>query len=158
MIIDETKKILIINEQSDPTVLAILSLIASEVIVVETSSALSKNPVDLIILQHQDSLEICQEIKADPTTKDIPVIVLAEIENLTEKSAYFRLGVVDYLVQPIQEDELRAKSKLHLDYQLLKRNLREVKESLPQENLPRQERQLDIENIDSRWRNVFDSI
>jgi PAS domain S-box-containing protein len=145
MVCVETTKILIINEQSDPTVVAILSSIASEVIVVETSSGLSKNSVDLILLSHRDSFQICQEIKADPTTKDIPVIVLAEQENLLEKSAYFSLGVVDYLVQPIQEEELKAKGKIHLDYQLLKRKLSKVKE------------RLEPEIIDSRWRTVFNS-
>lgn len=158
MVDDELTKILIINNREDSDSLsAMLSSIATEVILSDSGLEVRNNPVDLILLRHQDSFDIYQALKAVATTQDIPVIILAEQENLLEKSAYFQRGIADYLVSPIQEEELRAKCKIHLEYQLLKRNLRATNERLAQESEPQQKTTLEKEVQEHSWQTIFNS-
>ena len=50
-------------------------------------------------------LQVLQWVRADPRTKDIPVIVLTSFEDDREVVEIFRLGVSGYLVKPLNKDE-----------------------------------------------------
>jgi signal transduction histidine kinase/CheY-like chemotaxis protein len=56
-----------------------------------------------IMIPHTDGWEILQQLKADPDTKNIPVIICS---ILSEKQLGFSLGAADYLVKPIIGDDL----------------------------------------------------
>ncbi|MDH5506742.1 MAG: GAF domain-containing protein [Anaerolineae bacterium] len=56
-----------------------------------------------IMMPKQDGWQIIQEIKSNPGTKHIPVIICSILDN-REKG--FDLGATDYLVKPILEDDL----------------------------------------------------
>ena len=53
-------------------------------------------------------LQVLQWVRADPRTKDIPVIVLTSFEDDREVVELFRLGVSGYLVKPLNKDEFLA--------------------------------------------------
>jgi CheY-like chemotaxis protein len=53
-------------------------------------------------------LQVLQWVRADPRTKDIPVIVLTSFEDDREVVEIFRLGVSGYLVKPLNKDEFVA--------------------------------------------------
>jgi CheY-like chemotaxis protein len=53
-------------------------------------------------------LQVLQWVRADPRTKDIPVIVLTSFEDDREVVEIFRLGVSGYLVKPLNKDEFLA--------------------------------------------------
>jgi signal transduction histidine kinase/CheY-like chemotaxis protein len=59
-----------------------------------------------IILPKKDGLDVLQELKSFPETKDIPVIIISIIEN---KELGLSLGAADYLVKPIDKAELLHK-------------------------------------------------
>lgn len=74
---------------------------------------------DLILLDvmmpEMDGFEVCEHLKADENTKDIPVIFLtakSETENVIRG---FELGAVDYVTKPFQTEELLARVKTHVD-------------------------------------------
>jgi CheY-like chemotaxis protein len=50
-------------------------------------------------------LQVLQWVRADPRTKDVPVIVLTSFEDDREVVEIFRLGVSGYLVKPLNKDE-----------------------------------------------------
>ncbi len=56
-----------------------------------------------IMMENKDGWQIIQEIKEDPETKDIPVIICSIVE---ERDKAYQLGAVSYLVKPILETEL----------------------------------------------------
>jgi CheY-like chemotaxis protein len=56
-----------------------------------------------IILPKKDGLEVLQELKSLPETKDIPIIIISIVDN---KELGFSLGATDYLVKPIDQMEL----------------------------------------------------
>jgi len=53
-------------------------------------------------------LQVLQWIRADPRTKELPVIVLTSFEDDREVVEIFRLGVSGYLVKPLNKDEFTA--------------------------------------------------
>jgi CheY-like chemotaxis protein len=56
-----------------------------------------------IMMPNKDGWSVLTELKSDPTTRDIPVIICSILEQ-TERG--FSLGAADYLVKPILEEDL----------------------------------------------------
>lgn len=53
-------------------------------------------------------LQVLQWVRADPRTKDLPVIILTSFEDDREVVEIFRLGVTGYLVKPLNREEFCA--------------------------------------------------
>ncbi len=61
-------------------------------------------------------LQVLQWVRADPRTKELPVIILTSFEDDREVVEIYRLGVTGYLVKPLNRDEFCALAqKLGLD-------------------------------------------
>lgn len=54
-----------------------------------------------IIMPGMDGFEVCEKLKADPETKDIPVIFLSGKNNPGDRSRGLALGAIDFLEKPI---------------------------------------------------------
>lgn len=59
-------------------------------------------------------LETCKLLKANPTTKSIPVIFVTALSEVSDESAGFEVGAVDYITKPISPPVVRARVKTHL--------------------------------------------
>ncbi|WP_333269167.1 MULTISPECIES: PAS domain-containing protein [unclassified Microcoleus] len=77
-------------------------------------------PPDLILLDimmpEMDGYQVCEQLKAAPETKDIPVIFISSLNEVFDKVKAFSLGAVDYITKPFQIEELiaRVENQLHL--------------------------------------------
>lgn len=56
-----------------------------------------------ILLPKKDGWEVLQELKKDPQTQDIPVVIISIVDN---KELGFSLGAADYLIKPVDREEL----------------------------------------------------
>jgi len=56
-----------------------------------------------ILMPHKDGWQVLYELKADPDTREIPIIVLSIVD---QKDLGFRLGAADYLLKPPDRDAL----------------------------------------------------
>ncbi len=85
--------------------------------------AQSDNPPDLIILDVMmpgiDGYEVCRRLKAEPRTKDIPIIFVTAKGGEDDQTKGFELGAVDYIAKPFSPIVVMARIKTHLE---LKRN------------------------------------
>lgn len=74
---------------------------------------------DLILLDlmmpGMDGFSVCRELKADPATRDIPVIFLTAAADIEQVVKGFAQGAVDYVTKPFQAAELLARVRTHLD-------------------------------------------
>lgn len=75
--------------------------------------AMSDNPPDLILLDimmpGMDGYEVCKRLKADESTKDIPIIFLTAKTDTESVVKGFELGAVDYVTKPFNTSELLAR-------------------------------------------------
>jgi adenylate cyclase len=56
-----------------------------------------------ILMPQKDGWQVLHELKADPLTRDIPIVVLSIVD---QKDLGFRLGASDYLLKPPDRDAL----------------------------------------------------
>ena len=80
--------------------------------------ASSDSPPDLILLDimmpETDGYEVCIRLKADPKTRDIPVIFLTARSDVEDEKKGLDLGAVDYITKPISPSIVLARVKTHL--------------------------------------------
>lgn len=73
---------------------------------------------DLILLDIKmpdlDGLEVCRRLKADPATRDVPVIFLSALREHEDKLRGFGAGGVDYITKPFIAEEVLARIRTHL--------------------------------------------
>lgn len=62
-----------------------------------------------IEMPRKSGYEVCQRLKAETRTRDIPIIFLSAKTSLQEKIAGFELGADDYLIKPCEAELLQAK-------------------------------------------------
>jgi CheY-like chemotaxis protein/anti-sigma regulatory factor (Ser/Thr protein kinase) len=58
-----------------------------------------------IVMPGTDGWQVLHGLKADPATRDIPVLLLTVVD---QKDLGYRLGAADYLLKPFERDELIA--------------------------------------------------
>jgi sigma-B regulation protein RsbU (phosphoserine phosphatase) len=77
-----------------------------------------KQAPDLILLDimmpDMNGYEVCQRLKSNPATKDIPVIFLTAMDQTTDEASGFELGAADYITKPVNPPILKARVKTHL--------------------------------------------
>ena len=61
-----------------------------------------------------DGFTTCQRLKANPLTRDIPVIFLTVANDLKERLEGFAVGGVDYIGKPFEDLEVLARVGVHL--------------------------------------------
>lgn len=84
----------------------------------EALSACSKHNPRLILLDIQmpgmDGYQVCQTLKADPATSEIPVIFVTTLTDSGNEEMGFSVGCVDYLSKPVNPSIVRARVRAHL--------------------------------------------
>lgn len=78
---------------------------------------LTKLP-DLILLDimmpGMDGYEVCQHLKNDDYTKNIPIIFLTALTEAIDEVKAFDIGAVDYITKPFQLIDLKNRVRTHL--------------------------------------------
>ncbi|HIK18906.1 MAG TPA: response regulator [Leptolyngbyaceae cyanobacterium M33_DOE_097] len=99
-------------------------------------SAAQGMPPDLILLDinmpEMDGYQVCERLKADERTRDIPVIFLSALSDVFDKVKAFAIGGVDYITKPFQVEEVLARIKTHLEVCSLQRRLQQKNQDLEQ--------------------------
>ncbi|RZM74859.1 response regulator [Leptolyngbya iicbica] len=75
-------------------------------------------PVDLILLDvrlpDMNGYEVCQRLKADPSTAAIPIIFISALDEPLDKARAFAVGGVDYITKPLKTIEVIARIQTQL--------------------------------------------
>jgi putative two-component system response regulator len=114
--------------------------------------AASQNPPELVLLDIRmpgmDGYEVCRRLKAQPSTRDVPVIFVSAATESDEKVQGFSVGAIDYVTKPYQRNELLARVHTHLELNRLRNHLEDLVDERTTE-LRESERKLRTSLIDS---------
>lgn len=84
---------------------------------------------DLILLDIMmpgiDGFETCRRLKAEPETRDIPIIFMSALSDTLDKVKGFQTGAVDYITKPFQHEEVLSRIETHLTIRNLQKKLEE---------------------------------
>lgn len=73
-------------------------------------NALDGTEVDVVLLDVMmpvmDGFAVCQELKKDPSTANLPVILLTARDDMETRAAGMNLGVQEFLAKPVNKEEL----------------------------------------------------
>ncbi len=91
-------------------------------------------PPDLILLDvmmpEMDGFEVCERLKADAATRDIPVLFISALTETADKIKAFAAGGEDYVTKPFHLEEVHARVKAHLELRRQRLELRETNDKL----------------------------
>ncbi len=94
-----------------------------------------------IIMPGQNGFEVCQVLKADEKTQNIPVIFLSGRDNTEDIVKGFEVGAVDYVRKPFHAKELLARVRTHLELKHYKDAVEEQNRKLRKEVASRKKAQ-----------------
>ncbi|MCP4657214.1 MAG: response regulator [bacterium] len=91
-------------------------------------------PPDLVLLDilmpEMDGYEVCRQLKSEEETRDIPVLYISALDEISSKVKAFSTGGVDYITKPFQEEEVLARVRTHLALRKMEEELRTRNEQL----------------------------
>lgn len=153
----DTSFILIVDD--NPTNLSVLSKALKEAghqfrVAMNGKSAIEKVEIqqpELILLDIQmpgiDGFETCTRLKANPITRDIPIIFTTALADTESKVKGLSLGAVDYITKPFEQEEVIARIQVHLKIRNLTKELEQKNTQLNNQNIQLQDL---TENLEQR--------
>ena len=92
---------------------------------------------DLVLLDirmpEMDGYRVCEHLKADEGTRDIPIIFISALGEIQDKIQAFTVGGVDYITKPFQFKEVLARVETHLALRRLQKQLQDANKKMAQE-------------------------
>lgn len=89
---------------------------------------------DLILLDinmpEMNGYEVCQQLKADERTREVPVIFISALDDVLDKVKAFDAGGADYITKPFQRGEVLSRIESQLKLRSLQLKLLKKNESL----------------------------
>jgi putative two-component system response regulator len=74
-----------------------------------------------IMMPEMNGYEVCEQLKADERSRDIPVIFVTAKGEIEDEQCGFELGAVDYITKPISAPIVLARVKTHLSLMQLEK-------------------------------------
>lgn len=158
----DNNRILIVDDQ--PLNLKVLSSLLTEEsyhvqIAQDGESALAlarESPPNLILLDvrlpDMDGYEVCERLKADELTRDIPVIFVSAIGEPHDKVLAFNAGAVDFMTKPLHIDEVLARVETHLVLRAMRGQLEAKNAQYEREIAERKHAEEELRESESRYR------
>jgi len=75
--------------------------------------SVERHPPDLVLLDivmpGPDGYEVCRRLRANEATREVPVMFLSSLDDVTDKTRGFEAGGNDYLTKPFEMLEVKAR-------------------------------------------------
>jgi two-component system cell cycle response regulator len=116
-------KILIVDDRKNSYERIVQTLAAEHSVDVETAPAealfhAAEGNYDLVIvslgLQNFDGLRLCSQIRSLERTRNVPILAMAEADNNERLVRGLEIGVNDYLIRPIDNNEMLARVRTQI--------------------------------------------
>lgn len=87
-----------------------------------------------VLMPGMDGFEICRRLKANETTREIPIIFMTALADVESKLKGFEMGGVDYVTKPVEYQEVMARLNAHLTIRRLQQDLAQKNTELQAKN------------------------
>ncbi len=119
------------NAQNLELLVAYLDTLGCKVVTaadgVEALNHVRQGPFDLILLDimmpRMSGFEVCRKLKSDPSTRDIPIIMVTALNELGDIERGVESGTDDFITKPVNRLELLTRVKSLLRVRHLKSEL-----------------------------------
>ncbi len=98
-----------------------------------------------IMMPDTDGYTVCQQLKANPKTRDVPVIFLSALQDTFNMVRGFQVGGVDYITKPFQIEEVLVRIANQMALRTATREIQHLNAQL-EERVKERTRQLEIAN------------
>lgn len=103
---------------------------------VEAVALVEREKPDIVILDvmmpRMSGFQVCEKIKADPSLRDIPVVMVTALNEVADVERAVESGADDFLTKPVHKIELvtrvRSLLRVRLLKQQLEKTLRKIKD------------------------------
>ena len=116
-------------------------------------------PPDLILLDinmpGMNGYEVCEQLKYDPKTAQIPVIFISALDQVIDKVKAFEVGGVDYITKPFKLPELVARIENQLKIGSLQKQLKKQNQQLKEEIAVRQQTEAALRLSEEKFCKAF---
>lgn len=119
-----SKKILLVDDMETVLLFEKSMLHASDIQIrtakngMKALEEVAKDPPDLILLDIMmpeiNGIEVCKRLKADPETRDIPIVMVTTRDEADMVEQAFKAGCDDYITKPLDRMELLSKVRAFL--------------------------------------------
>jgi two-component system, OmpR family, alkaline phosphatase synthesis response regulator PhoP len=103
----------------------------------EVLAKVAENQPDLILLDimmpKMSGFEVCRQLKADPKTRDIQIIMVTALNEVGDHERAVDCGTDEFLTKPVNRIELITRVKSLLRVRHLKRELQETLDTLDEQ-------------------------
>ncbi|OGW75568.1 MAG: hypothetical protein A2Z72_01465 [Omnitrophica bacterium RBG_13_46_9] len=69
-----------------------------------------------LLMPQIGGIEACEMINKDSLGRNIPIIILSALEKKSDKLMAYKAGIVDYVIKPVEINELIAKIEKALKF------------------------------------------
>lgn len=111
-----------------------------------------------VMMPGLSGFEVCQHLKANARTAEIPVIFMTALTDTLDKVKGFDVGGVDYITKPIQHEEVLARVHAHLTIRRLQQELRKKNRVLEQYVTLLEEKNLELQTVNASKDRFFSII
>lgn len=126
------------NEQNRELLLAYLEELPVETVTaddgVQALEQVDDQQPDVILLDimmpRMSGYEVCKRLKSRPDTRDIPIIMVTALNEISDIERASESGTNEYISKPVKKVELIARVKNLLEYRRTKRDLDAALEQL----------------------------
>ncbi len=119
------------NEQNIELLLAYLEELGCELRTAGDGQAaldeVAKKKPDLVLMDvmmpRMSGFQACKRIKSDPSTRDIPIVMVTALNEVSDVERAVDSGADDFLTKPVNRVELLARTRSLLKVSVLQRQL-----------------------------------
>jgi len=104
-----------------------------------------------------DGFELCQKLKSDKNTHDIPIIFISAYGDDLSKIRGFQVGGIDFINKPFNTGEVLARVGAHMELRKMQITLELQNEQLKAEIARHERAEKALKHSEEKYRNIFNN-